>query len=1135
MMLAVPALENFARAGDAVFTHPATDHGVITNPAATPEQLAAHKRKLETTVRDILALTDAQLLALVPEQTPRIHHACPVCSEREPVDIPEQPRPFPGRFDPLKPNQITCAKCGTVFPNPAYPMSHTETLRNMLGEDVTVPYYLDPKGRLRETEIKKHQERRYYFNGVVDTARKIWLLPRLSALGELYQMTGDERYARPVVLVLDEMAKRYPHYLLTTDYGHRYVTTVGQKPPYGYVDTRWGRRSYNDQPAEILAIFDLVAASKHMGADAKKRIRENFFLNTLREVPAGKVPRRPELYGNTSGPGNMIERAKVLESPELMHAAYRFIRDVPRYATECDGMFLDSAGYASLFCFSFFGGARKIDGYTDPAGYRDAVDGLHLENVHPLKDNEEYFRALTTVARKLRLPSGGLVSYNDSGSNWGERYWSAIGDKCEPPGRSANVLLPGLRRAILGAGEGDRQIQVHLGFGENGVNHGHQDALAMQIYAYGHSLIDDFPYHKSTLRRYAEMSLAHATVVIDQKNQNGSRTDGNVEFYAPLMDGVAAIRVDNTRAYTGTASRYARTLVLNSIDTDAPYVIDIFEVTGGALHDYHLRSSGQHRESVSVSAPTTPLLGLRPLMAAGEKWTEPKIQREGIGSGYGLLFDARRAAVTPGMNFTYTCEDPWAGAMLELRGGQQHQRTDGAWRAGPDSWPDNPAIGTRHHVAVDSTYELIVAASPSLAETGFYGLEKPSEQWPRIPHAILRHRVSENGGSVFVVVHEPWHHAPKIRAVERVKTADEKTVALRITFADGREDVFVCALDKPREVTAAGVTLNGRMALVSRPKAGAPRAYLVEGTGLRATGVALAPDTADFTGKIAAMERRISGRSAPRFRIESTGAATLPAGDALRGQWIIVRHGPIAPDAQKPDAPALGEVDDTTHYGQVAQAFEIDRVTSENGATWVYTQGDHGLDMEGGYVHEFYVPGRAFKGASSFVIPTFATTNALAPEPREQPLEIAPATATAEGKRGLRVEDFAGEGHDFSKMQPVASAMVEQVDAKRFFERSKRVAARYAGNLCVPADGVYTFYVGATSECRFTLNGVTVIEQFHGQSLMPDKREVRLKAGVYPLTLEYYHGSTSLPAWVCAEWEGPGLERQDVARSAKTR
>ena len=79
--------------------------------------------------------------------------------------------------------------------------------------------------------------------GVIDTARMLWLLRASPRWLLLPQLTHHEPYARTAIRVLDALAARYPHYLLTTDYGHRYTTTLNKTAPYGYIDTRWGRRS----------------------------------------------------------------------------------------------------------------------------------------------------------------------------------------------------------------------------------------------------------------------------------------------------------------------------------------------------------------------------------------------------------------------------------------------------------------------------------------------------------------------------------------------------------------------------------------------------------------------------------------------------------------------------------------------------------------------------------------------------------------------------------------------------------------------------------------------------------------------------------------------------------------------------
>ena len=832
----------------APFRHPVLERW--NKPAANANK---ESNKESRGVKELMALTDDQVRALIPDQPPTISDLCPVCARKKaPGSIMQSVKPFPVEFDPIHPDHITCEKCGTVFPNAGFPLKK-QTMQNMLGEEVTVEYYCDEHITRTIKEKVAGKPHLLYLRGLVDNARNAWLMPRLNALADLYLSTHEERHAKRLILVLDEYARRYPHYLLTTDYGLRYVTTKGQRPPYGFVDTRWDRRAADDLPQSLLALFDLAASSPSMDAVVKQRIIDGLFMDPLKRAELRDSKAEDPYYGNECPLKAIAERALVLEDPDRVHLAYNLIRNVPHYATSVDAVFNQSLGYGSLFRLTFFEGAHVLDGYSDPPGYV-GKDGRHLENIHPMKEMEAYFHRLATDYDKLRLPSGGWLTYDDSGSGFGPTWWSGVGNEtCRPLAQSGNVMLPGLRRAVLGAGSGDKQIQVALDFAEHGVNHGHQSGLAMQIYAYGHSLVDDFPYHKSVLRAYGSQTVSHPTVVINCRNQEGRHTAGDVELYAPLMDGVAAIRVDDTRAYDGLATKYVRSLVLNSIDPDLPYVVDIFEVTGGVTHDYMVRSSGQHHSSGSSTLTMQPLPGERPLLPPGEKWVDPKLWGQSIGSGYGLFFDAGKAPVIGPFNFTSVCDQPWD--MITLGQDQEKSGKIGAYLAGPDSWPDRPTIGIRHHVAVNAGYEFINATSPSLVEMGFHGKEDvPTEQWPRIPHRIIRHSVKEGGSSLFVVVHEPYHHAPKITSVVRLDQGDDHLLALRIG-SPGRVDTLLYSLDRSRLVSAGGVTMSGRLGLVSRQDKQPPRAYLMEGTQLNAEGVGLKNSTAAYAGSVTAAER----------------------------------------------------------------------------------------------------------------------------------------------------------------------------------------------------------------------------------------------------------------------------------------
>ena len=1103
------------------FQHPVLERWKNLEPI-TPEK-SASLRKL---AGELLSLSDAQVVAIIPEQTPLIHHHCPVCDQKEKkVDVlPQANKPFPGSFDPLHPDEVKCKTCGTVFPNQEFPANQTEVFQNMLGENIKVSYWEDTHGPRLYRDLKTGKAHRFYFRGTVDTARKLWLLPRMDALAQLYRSTRDERYARRLSLILDEFSKRYPHYLLTTDYAASYKTAKGGKPPFGFVDTRWGVRADGDLPADLLQMFDLAASSPSMDDAVKKQIVSGLFFDPLKRLELREIDSKDHNTGNECPLKQMVERALVLEDPERVHECYRLIREVPQYAVGCDGFYNQSAGYGSLFRLTFFEGARLLDGYSDPSGFV-GKDGLHLENLQLIKQMEEFYYRLCTSPDLLRLPSGGWLSYDDSSPGFGSTWWSGVGESCRPLAGSSNVLLPGLRRAVLGSGTGDRQIQVALDFAEHGVNHGHRSGLTMQIYAFGHSLVDDFPYHKSVLRAYAERTIGHSTVLIDHQGQNGANTDGDVEFYMPLMDGVSAIRVDDTRAYGGVASHYARTLVLNAIDPDLPYVVDVFEVAGGTLHDYHLRSSSQHRSSASASLAVQPVPGLRPLLPEGETWSEPVAQRDSVGSGYGVIFDVAHSHINGPFQFTSACIDPWKAPSEGEKAGAV-----GAYFASPDSWADRPAIGIRHHVAVGPGYEFISAASPSLTEIGFYGTHgKPVDQWPRIPHRILRHKVQAGHSSTFVVVHEPYHHAPAIHSVTRLQTNDDNVVALRIEAA-GRVDTFVYALGRRREIAVGGLRMSGRLGLVSNRTGQPLRACLIEGTALKADGVELKQNAADYSGAVSATERRWDGKGLNRIKVTSN--PPLPPGDALRGTWMLVKLGPWT-SAKGED----GQEGGGKRFSGATQAVEIDHVGTEDDGTWVFTRGDHGLDLHGNEVQEFYWPHRTFAGACSFIIPTATATHPRPLPPDPQPLCVKAGQPGPGGlKPGFRISVFDGDIRTAGKHKPVSESSMPKSDAKAVEARLRAIplpgAIRVDGWLTVPADGVYTIHFGCMDEFRMSLGGQSFIETFRGRSLMPETRAVRLSKGCYQVTLECFRQNSSrVPVWLTADWEGPGIARTDFVSS----
>lgn len=158
---------------------------------------------------------------------------------------------------------------------------------------------------------------------------------------------------------------------------------------------------------------------------------------------------------------------------------------------------------------------------------------------------------------------------------------------------------------------------------------------------------------------------------------------------------------------------------------------------------------------------------------------------------------------------------------------------------------------------------------------------------------------------------------------------------------------MLLSLEGPAMMSAGGVTMTGRLGLVSRA-GGKARGYLVGGTALRAGGVSLSARTAAYSGRIVAATRKYDGAAADSFTVR----ADLPAGDALGGSWMIVTH----------------------PGGDVTHGYEIDRVETAGGKTVVHLKADHGLRIDGRTTREVFSQWKTFTGVNTFEILTRAAT-----------------------------------------------------------------------------------------------------------------------------------------------------------------
>lgn len=163
--------------------------------------------------------------------------------------------------------------------------------------------------------------------------------------------------------------------------------------------------------------------------------------------------------------------------------------------------------------------------------------------------------------------------------------------------------------AILRSGEGKRQRAVWLDYDAGG-GHGHEDAMNLGMFAFGLDLMPDFGYPPvqyggwySPQVRWYYCSQAHNTVVVDGETQRAGA--GECTLWC-RQSPVQAVRASAPDVYG--IPQYERTVILVDISPEDFYVLDIFRVVGGSLHDRFLHGyfGRAETEGTTLSAPTPP-------------------------------------------------------------------------------------------------------------------------------------------------------------------------------------------------------------------------------------------------------------------------------------------------------------------------------------------------------------------------------------------------------------------------------------------------------------------------------------------------------------------------------------------------
>jgi len=794
----------------------------------TPERVA----ELERIVAPVMALSEAELIGLIPDRTGFRFMGCPNCSGGAQEQQLE--------WSLADPRHVRCRYCQMVFPNDKYPEDRELNVTNPLGHQVSYPYWEGKDGYRLFFSAKGWREARVYFAA------------RAQDLGTLYQLTGDRRYARRVALMLETFARHYPGYLVSRDWPHQ-PKGFATEPPYPTGGGKWGRWCYEEIPNDLVYAYDSVCSSgelerlaTELGVDVKGRIENDFFRGAIRQDQF-----HGPMYTNASPytyEGYAIV-GRVLGEPAYVHESVRRTRELIGRQFYFDGFWFEgAAGYHQWTLEDLDRVFVALKGYTDPPGYRDPQDGTRFDDLDVSREIPLLKRA-NAIFEVFRYPDGRLLPVHDSGAIF--RRYAGL----PPLERSDCRLFPGVGHAWLGRGTGPNQTQFHLHF-SGAYGHHHADNLNIALFAHGEELLSDLGYSHSKHRSWTASTLAHNTVLINEQEQytrgDHGPSDGRLRAWETSHPIVQWVEAGAESAYPGVASLYQRAAFLISAGNEKSYVVDLFRVEGGRQHDWALHGSADRDVVASVNRPLTPLPGG---LLNGIDVRLPQNERDpGDAAGrnwhFGYVRNAAAGRATEGTQVTFK---PATG--------------------------DGP--GLLCHLLASDRAELIVGDIPTVrrAEEN----DALVDQF-RTPLIIVR---SRRPSTLFAAVHEPFAGQPFLERTSITPKDSARGAVVAHIRRNGITDHLVHRLDADRAPVSEGLLwMDGDAAFV-RERDGVPLTMVLWGGNELRWGEKVLRGCGVFQGDVT--ETIQSDLGAERNGLVITG--DVPEGDALKGSTAIVTFG----------------------------------------------------------------------------------------------------------------------------------------------------------------------------------------------------------------------------------------------------
>ncbi len=818
------------------------------NPAIPPPVDDGDIDPLRKKLEPVLALSESELLRLIPNRSGFRFVGCPNCENgAEENQI---------TWSIERPDETFCQFCGMRYPGEKYPETGVLRVKNPLGQIQEYPYWEapDPPPTPLPNTLSAFDPKagyRYFFRAKGWQVAQDYFINAARDLAQLYFLTNDQSYAHRSALILKRFAEVYPGYCVSYDmpFQQQVVFPGDHGFPYPVSDYRAAKLSfwtYSDIPTNLILAYDLIRNSGELDNKAKQRIEEDLFRASIafvRSYPQQLSNADPYILRG------LIVAGRVLNDPAYIHEAVDWIGKIIRKQFFVDGMWREGAvSYHNMTLNGLDPLFELLKNYSDPPGYAHPENGNRFDNLD-LPGQFPILEKAGQIPQILRYPNGRIVAFHDSWA-WEQR---------EPLNTTGPYLLPGVGHAWLGRGHGSHQMQAHLHF-SGAYGHAHADLLSITLFSHGHERLSDIGYTWTKHREWASCTLSHSTVMVNGQNQErGSEkrpSDGNLLLYVSGDDQFQAVGASGNRAYPGITRVYKRMLLLIGTSPEDAYAVDLFHVQGGERHEYILVGDANHdgaiQTELSRSRYGKTLLppGVTYRLPAGENAPG---DAEGHNIAYAYVRNVERASPS----------GPWTALFTSEA---------------------VPKAAVRIHSLSEPDANLTFGTAPSVRRAQENEKKLNDFTMP----ILIRRREGKDLSSAFISILEPFEERPFITSVERLPLTEGSPddTALKITWAD-RTDYLICAFEpEGRTLLVDDIVLQGRIGFIRERNGKVERMTLVGGTILKKGDHSLAGEGV-ISGKISKVLRKARGDAIDGLVVN----CPLPPEDRLKELTAVITNG----------------------------------------------------------------------------------------------------------------------------------------------------------------------------------------------------------------------------------------------------